>query len=116
MAIRRSGEITPVFTGSPFDWTSPIPLRPVYHRANDSAWLWRGETGLYLARPGQELVQVFDRPTEGFHTSSARPDMFFFYAYADNGATNLYAIRAGEWVPRLVNDELPEPRGINWTN
>jgi len=105
------GSPAPLFSGSPFDFTSPILIKPIYHRPDDPVWYWSGD-GLFAAVSGEEPVQIYPITPDEFWPSPTQRDLFFF-VIKEGETAQLFAFRTGEESPTLVDETIPSPNQID---
>jgi hypothetical protein len=115
--VSLNGQVTPVFQGPPYDGSDPELNRPLRAVSGQNAWFWDGN-GLFLVDPSQPDQQprvIFPLPVTNLTQSPSDRRLYFFLAY-DGSAGRLYAIRAGEWQPYLVDEHIQTARSITWTH
>lgn len=111
-SIQRNGAVQPLFTGPPYDGSGEPVIQPLFPVSGPD-WLWSGN-GLFLGRPGQPPQPIIDVPVSSLSASPAANGLYFFLAPAPD-STQLFAVRAGDWQPYIVDARILDPQRVFWT-
>jgi len=114
VAISRSGDLSPAFSGVSPDDQQGILLQPLTRVSRTDQWLWTGEpSGIYHAAPGETPQRVLDMEVQGWTSSPADNGLYFFYSPGEAGL-QLYGVRSSDWQPFPIDDRLHQPGSIRW--
>ncbi len=117
-AISYGGQITPAFTGPPFDGPSNATAR-LSTRLDNGAWLFNnGPDGLLIAWPNTPPEPVINIPVEDLTASPTFPGLYFFTSPLPNGGgkMGLFAFSTRDWKPYQVDPRIEDPQGIEWNH
>jgi hypothetical protein len=112
VSLQRSGKSTSILNDDQYAFISSLDLQPVFHKANETTWLWSGE-GLYAAIPGQNLVQIYPVTPMRVWTTPVQNDLYLF-SVQDGENLRIYAFRKNDLKPNLVDIRVNGLNSLDW--
>jgi hypothetical protein len=114
-SISRRGAATALFSGGAYGGEDGGQTRPLLHLPDFTTWLWSGPTGLFVAKPGSDPQQILPYEPQNLIQSPTQTGLYFFIGpRSDNQVTSLYAMRARDWKPYLVDERIQNPDSLIW--
>lgn len=113
--LDRSGTITPILTGPPYDGTVP-GFNPLRQLTSSREWLYSGD-GLYLAQnvngAPQEPALILPMDVSSFTASQNINGVYYFIANQGAG-DRIYRVNTKDWQPEVLDERITSPSTIIW--